>query len=199
MAANNQTNTADGTYIRFKNIKGFFNTIVENIGSYEVRDNSINDTFFDCKISSAITEFDFYKCFLYLKAGLSKAAYKDDLAEEALTSVNIDYLAAIMSKPLDFSMPIKSKNFVQVKLAEQLNKTPKSAYSAIHRLRKKGYLVKTEDNIIMPNQELQRLRVVTKKHLKELGCFPVSYLLNFIVVSNTDSILSETFKNEPEV
>lgn len=188
----------DNTYIRFKTLKGFFNTVIENIGSYEVNDKSIDDTYFSCKIKDTISEYDFYKCFLYLKAGLSKAAYKDDLADETLTSVNIDYLAAIMSKPLTFSMPVKSKNSVQANLAEELGKTPKSAYSAIHRLRTKGFLVKTEDNLIMPNPELQKLRIYTKKHLQELGCFPVSYLLNFIVVANEENYLENERKTKEE-
>ena len=183
-------NNDDKTYIRFKDIKGFYNNITENVGSYSPTNENINDVYFGCEIKSAITEYDFYKCFLYLKAGLSKAAYKDNIADEALTAVNIEYLAAIMVKPLTFSMPARSKNSVQIKLAAQLGKTPKSAYSAIHRLRSKGYLVKTEDNIIMPGPELQRLRVITKKHLKDLGCFPVSYLLNFIVTGDVESDLT---------
>lgn len=200
MENNNQTKKQaseklqGNTYIRFKTLKGFFNTVIENIGSYEVNEESVDNTYFSCKIKDTISESDFYKCFLYLKAGLSKAAYKDDLADETLTSVNIDYLAAIMSKPLTFSMPVKSKNSVQANLAEELGKTAKSAYSAIHRLRTKGFLIRTEDNLIMPNNELQKLRVYTKKHLEELGCFPVSYLLNFIVVANDENYLENERK-----
>jgi hypothetical protein len=168
-------------FIRFRQTQGFFNTITENIGKYDVIGDIDKDTYVEVNTTQSISEIDFYKCFLYLKSGLAKTAYKNDKVDRSLTAVNIEYMSLIMSKDSDFTMPIKSKNDIQKNLALEIGKTPKSAYSAIHRLRSKGYLVKTEDNLIVPNDELQKLREVTKQHLESLGAFPVSYLLNFII------------------
>jgi len=78
-------------------------------------------------------------------------------------------------------MPSNAKNNVQINLAKELGRTPKSAYSAINRLKKAGYLVVTEDNLIMPNSELQKLRIITKQHLDKLSSFPLCYMINFVV------------------
>ena len=177
--ANNSTNQSNEALLRFKQLNGFFNTITEEVGSYKIIEDT-EDTYVKATISDTISELDFYKCFLYLKSGLSKSVYQSDI-DKSLTPVNIDYMAAIMAKPLSFTMPSKSKNSVQRDLATELDKSPQSAYSAIHRLRNKGYLIKTEDNLIATNGELQMLRIVTKKHLASVNSFAVSYLLNFIV------------------
>jgi DNA-binding MarR family transcriptional regulator len=127
---------------------------------------------------------EFYRCFLFIKSALLRTVYSNvDRDDDILTPVNIEYLAAIMAKPLSFSMSVNSKNDVQSELAKELGRSPKSAYSAISRLKHAGYLVQTEDGLIEPMNDLQELRKVTKNHLATLGCFPVSYLLN-IVVSN---------------
>lgn len=167
--------------IRFRQAKQFFNIITENLGKYKQLDENSKDVYREVIISNTITEYNFYRCFLYLKTGLAKTAYSNDDIDSSLTAVNIDYMAAIMCKPVTYTMPAKSKNSVQRALAEELGRTPKSAYSAINRLKKAAYLTITEDSLIVPNQELQTLRMVTKKHLNSLGVFPISYLLNFII------------------
>lgn len=155
-------------------------TIVENITAFEASavDENNYATF---TIQETLSEKEFYKMWLYLRNALARTAYIDDKIDTSITPVNVDYMAEIMAKPLSFTMPSKSKNNVQTKLAEQLGKNAQSAYSAIHRLRKAGYLIKTEDNLIVPNPNLEKLRKITKKHLQTLGTFPISYLMNIIV------------------
>ena len=114
-----------------------------------------------------------------MRSGLAKTVYEDD--SERLTDVTVEYMANIMAKSLDFTMPANAKNKVQMDLAKEIGRTSKSAYSAINRLKKAGYLVITEDNLIVPNNELQQLRKITKAHLEKMGSFPISYMLNFIV------------------
>lgn len=170
--------------IRFRTAKPFFNLITENLGNYRRLDETSEDVYQEVTVSNCISEYNFYRAFLYLKSSLGRTAYANEDVDASLTAVNIDYMAAIMCKSNDFTMPAKSKNNVQQELAEEMGRTPKSAYSAINRLKKAGYLVVTEDNLIVPNPELQKLRQVTKKHIESLGIFPVSYLLNFIVVDD---------------
>jgi DNA-binding MarR family transcriptional regulator len=170
---------------RFRQSEQFFNTVEEHISTYEIQ-NRYPKGYASIKVKHQINETDFYKCYLYLKAGLSKTVYTNDNSDEFLTAVNILYMATIMSKPLDYSMPAKSKKNIQHDLAKELDKTQQSAYNAINRLKKAGFLVVSEDDLIVPNDELQNLRVVTKAHLEKLGCYPMSYLLNFVVVKNAE-------------
>lgn len=169
--------------VRLRRDHRFFNTIVENLGSFSLDKESIDDEKSNqtiiARVDDTISELDFYKCYLQLKSGLAKTVYNDSSVK--LTDVTIEYMANIMNKPLDFTMPSNAKNMVQMNLAKELGRTSKSAYSAINRLKKAGYLVVTEDNIIMPNEELQRLRVITKAHLDKVNAFPLSYALNFII------------------
>lgn len=170
------------TKIRFKKADQFFNTIREDLGDFELDSNSSNSTYVDATVTTGVDEITFYKCFLYLKSGLARTIYEDDKIDRSLTAVNIEYMATIMAKPMEFTMPCNSKNDVQKNIAKELGRTARSAYSAINRLKKSGYLVTTEDDLIMPNRELQMLRKVTKTHLDKLNCFPVSYMMNFVVV-----------------
>jgi hypothetical protein len=171
---------SDKVKARFRQSEQFFNTVREDISTYDIT-KRYEMGYADVDVDDTISEKDFYMCFLYLKAGLSKTVYRDVGIEHYLTGVNLEYMSTIMAKDLDYSMPSKSKNKVQQALAVELNRTPQSAYNAINRLKKAGYLVVTEDDLITPNPELQRLRVVTKQHLEKIGCFPMTYMLNFVV------------------
>jgi hypothetical protein len=171
---------------KFKNKTVFYNTITEDVGDFSINNiTNINTPMNDITIDGVLlNEFNFYRCFLYLKTGLAKTSYNQKLKRDvALTPINIDYMALIMAKPLSFSMPIKSKNGVQSSLAKELKKTAKSAYSAINRLKNAGYLILTEDFIIVPNEEMQALRKITKAHLEKNGHFPLSYVMNFIITN----------------
>ena len=166
--------------IRLRRDHRYFNTIVENIGDTTLNNiKDLDDQVIEVKVSDTVDEATFYKCFLHLKSSLAKTVYDDGLGK--LTDVTIEYMAKIMSMPLNFSMPSNAKNMVQTNLAKSIGRTSKSAYSAINRLKKAGYLEVTEDNLIMPTGELQKLRMITKAHLEQHGAFPISYMLNFIV------------------
>lgn len=181
--------------IRFKNSLQFFNIIQENVSGYDIIDENEGDLrgFKKVEVAQLITEYDFYRCFLYLKSSLAKTVYGND--ESYISGVNIDYMAAIMAKSLDYSLPVKSKNNQQKLLADELGRTDRSAYSALNKLKNAGYLIITEDDLITPNTELQRLRNVTKNHIKKYGIFPVSYLFNFIISNQNEDSGSDTKKS----
>lgn len=178
--------------VKFKKKTVFYNTITEHVGDFTVKENLTEDfnQYQNVDLDGVfLNEYNFYRCFLYLKTGLAKTSYNQNLKKDlALTPINIDYMALIMTKPLSFSMPVKSKNGIQASLAVDLKKTAKSAYSAINRLKNAGYLIVTEDFIIVPNDELQTLRKITKAHLSKTGYFPLSYLMNFIIVSDDKNV-----------
>lgn len=181
------------TNIRFRQKYQFFNTITEDVGEYSLLSSPDEDVYVPSLVFDYIDEITFYQTFLYIKSSLSKTVYtQKDGVDRTLTPVNIEYMSTIMAKDMDYTMPCNSKNHVQKDLAAELGRSPKSVYSAVNRLKRAGYLVVTEDDLIVPNAELQTLRKVTKNHLEKLGSFPVSYMLNFIV-SNT---VSEEVKNK---
>lgn len=178
--------------LRFKRLPTFFYTIIENVTPLKfLKGDPKEDDFIECEHDTYLSEQEFYKMFLYMRNAFAKTAYKDDEVDRTVTPVNVEYMSLIMAKSMDYTIPAKSRNSVQSDLAAEMGKNPQSAYSAIHRLKKAGYLVKTEDNLIEPNRELQTLRKITKKHLKSLGRFPVSYLLNVIVYNEQKELTGD--------
>lgn len=168
--------------VRMRRDHRFFNQIKENLGSFHIDKDDLKDIdnqHVEAKVDKAVSEIAFYKCFLQLRTALAKTVYENKKLK--LTDVTIEYMSLIMSKPMEFTMPANSKNSVQMGLANELGRSSKSAYSAINRLKQAGYLVVTEDSIIVPNSELQTIRKITKAHLEKKKSFPVSYMLNFIV------------------
>lgn len=162
---------------RIKNNKVFLFNIEDNVTKMEVGDTT--DSYVDILNSEYLTEKEFYSLFIYIRQCIAKIKNLD--YADYITHVNIEYLATIMCKPLEYNLPVKGRTSSQVDLAEELGRNPQSAYNAIYRLKKAGYLIATEDNLIVPNHELQTLRKVTKAHLEKLGVLPVSYLLNILV------------------
>ena len=158
--------------VRIRRDHRFFNQIKENLGSFHIDKDDLKDIdnqYVEAKVDKAVSEIAFYKCFLQLRTALAKTVYENKKLK--LTDVTIEYMSLIMSKPMEFTMPANSKNSVQMGLANELGRSLKQA----------GYLVVTEDSIIVPNPELQTIRKITKAHLEKKKSFPVSYMLNFIV------------------
>ena len=162
---------------RIKRNKVFLFNIEDNVTKMEIDDSG--EDYINVVNSEYLDEKQFYSLFIYMRQSIAKVKGLD--YADYITHVNIDYLATIMCKPLDYNLPVKGRTKSQIDLADELGRNPQSAYNAIYRLKKAGYLVATEDNLIVPNHELQTLRKVTKAHLEKLGVLPVSYLLNILV------------------
>lgn len=119
-----------------------------------------------------IDEYTFY----YLFCTINNVTAKHKLANTQLL-----VLSAIMSKPLDFSLPVDSKDGKLSNIAKDLSggdkkRTANSIYQAVKRLRDSGYLVENEDKLIVPNANLQRIRYVVKREIKEKGFACFDYL-----------------------
>ena len=119
-----------------------------------------------------IDEYTFY----YLYCSINNITAKVKLAPTQLI-----VLSAIMNKPLDFSLPIDSKDNKLTRIAEELStedkpRTANSIYQSVKRLRDAGYLIENEDKLIVPNATLQRVRYIVKREIEEKGMAAFDYL-----------------------
>ena len=138
-----------------------------------------------------IDEFTFY--FLY-------CTINNVTEEEHIASTQLLVLSAIMCKPLDFSLPIDSKDGKLAKIAEELStaknvRTPNSIYQSVKRLRDKKYLVETEDRLIVPNAKFQYVRQVVKKQLEQKKFATFDYIFKCFIENKdgeeTEEVLIE--------
>jgi hypothetical protein len=127
-----------------------------------------------------IDEYTFY----YLYCSINNITAKNKLAGTQLI-----VLSAIMNKPLDFSLPIDSKDNKLTRIAEELStpdkeRTANSIYQSVKRLRDAGYLVENEDKLIVPNATLQRVRYIVKREIAEKGMAAFDYLFKCYIKNN---------------
>lgn len=134
-----------------------------------------------------VDEFTFY--FLY-------CTINNITEKEQIASTQLLVLSSIMCKPLDFSLPIDSKDGKLTQIAKELStpgkrpRTPNSIYQSVKRLRDKGYLVETEDRLIVPNAKFQYVRQVVKKQLETKGLATFDYIFKCFI-SNPNSKVNE--------
>lgn len=105
---------------------------------------------------------------------------------KTIAATQLLVLSALMAKPLDFTLPIDSKAGTLTDLAEELSteedkRTSNSIYQSVKRLRDKGYLIETEDRLIVPAAKFQYVRRVIKKQLQEQGYATFDYLFKCFV------------------
>lgn len=131
----------------------------------------------DVEIVKTVDEFTFY--FLYCNIMNITATVK--LAESQMI-----LLSAIMAKPLDFTLPVDSKDGKLTAIAQELSteddiKTPNSIYQSVKRLKDRGYLTETEDRLIVPSINLQEVRQAVKKQIQEKGFATFDYLFKCVI------------------
>lgn len=120
----------------------------------------------------AVDEFTFY--YLY-------CTINNIIANKSIADTQLLVLSAIMAKPLNFSLPIDSKDGKLTDIAKQLSteekkRTPNAIYQSVKRLRDSGYLVETEDRLIVPNANFQRVRQIVKSQIRQKGYATFDYL-----------------------
>ena len=91
-----------------------------------------------------------------------------------------------MSRPLDFSLPIDSKDGKLTEIATELSlpdkiRTPNAIYQSVKRLRDKGYLIEIEDRLIVPNAHFQRVRQIVKNQIAKKGFATFDYLFKCFI------------------
>jgi|TARA_R110000851_G_scaffold8694_4_gene33447 hypothetical protein len=91
------------------------------------------------------------------------------IKKPTLTPTHVIYLAKLMSKPLDFTIPTNSKSNKITQIAAELGKTAQSFYNALHKLKKHGWVYVTEDSNIKLKTNLENVRIMVKLQLEGNG------------------------------
>jgi len=91
-----------------------------------------------------------------------------------------------MAKPLDFSIAYKYRTTNVTKklnitspaesLSKELNLNLNYIYSIFKRLREKGFLIITEDNLVVVNDDLKQVRVTIKDYLTKFDVVNFNYV-----------------------
>lgn len=126
-----------------------------------------------------VNEFQFY--FFYVT--LNNIIETDT---KHIASTQLLVLSALMAKPLDFSLPIDSKDGKLKEIAEELSSEEKkrsanSIYQSVKRLRDKGYLVETEDRLIVIESKYEAIRRNVKKQIEENGFATFDFLVKSFI------------------
>ena len=97
-------------------------------------------------VKDTITEEQFYTMYLTMLSTANSFTNTSENKKPLLTSTHIMYLAALMAKPLDYTIPTNSKSNKLTELAEELKRGSQSIYNSIHKLKKDEWIYITEDS-----------------------------------------------------
>lgn len=152
-------------------------TQIINFGLYKEKEYDKENNEAEVEIVKTVDEFTFY--FLY-------CSIMNITAQVKLAESQIILLSAIMAKPLDFTLPVDSKDGKLTAIANELSteddvKTPNSIYQSVKRLKDRGYLTETEDRLIVPSIKLQEVRQAIKKQIEEKGFATFDYLFKCVI------------------
>lgn len=107
----------------------------------------------------------FYRIYLELQSTLKYNHQLGVPIDISITEAPIQLMSHILCKDTSFAINFKEDNKILNVLANELNRTTGSIYKSYTILKSKHYLVKTEDNIIRPNNELTELQHSIKREL----------------------------------
>ncbi len=147
-----------------------FNTITIEFGSYTYNDADTHDNvILKTKPVKTINEYEFYYKYLQLKSVVRIIKVDGKEIDISLTKMHLQLMAHIMTKEMDFNVNWKN-NCQQIKdLAKELNRTTSSIYKSYVALKKKRYFITTEDKLILPNAEVNKIRNRIKSHIIKNG------------------------------
>ena len=128
-----------------------------------------------------IDEFSFYKIYLSLNNVVGTKVTPSGNVDIALSDTPIELLAHLMTKDENFTLLYRNKDKKQVELGIELERTAQSVYTSISKLRKAEYIVKNEDNLFVPCQELRDLMKNVKGLIKKNGFVTFDFLFKFCV------------------
>lgn len=144
------------------------NTITVEYGSYEedlVHENVIYKT----KAIKTISEFEFYKKYLEIKSIIGVVNVDGLPMDIALKPLQIELMALIMTKEMDFNVNWKQGSLQLTELGKELKRSRASCYKSYTELKRLKYFITTEDKLVIPNAEINNLRKRIKKHILENG------------------------------
>lgn len=130
---------------------------------------------------TAIDEQTFYKIYLQLNNVIKWKRTPNGMIDMSLSDTPIELLSHLMMKDENFTLLYRSKDNKLTEMGEELGKTSQSVYTSISKLRKAEYIVKNEDNLFVPNDELRQLMRKVKTQIKENGHVTFDFLFKFCV------------------
>ena len=144
-------------------------------GKYEEDDNG------KINVISTVPEFMFYKIYLELNNVIGFREISGDVVDVKISEAPVELMAHIMTKDLDYTLIYRNKDSKLIELGKELNRSPNSIYASINRLRATYYLIKNEDNLFVPNDELRYVMSKTKEAIKKDGYLTFDYLFRFCI------------------
>ena len=144
-------------------------------GKYEEDENG------KIKVISTVPEFMFYKIYLELNNVIGFREISGDVVDVKISEAPVELMAHIMTKDLDYTLIYRNKDSKLIELGKELNRSPNSVYASINRLRATYYLIKNEDNLFVPNDELRYVMSKTKEAIKKDGYLTFDYLFRFCI------------------
>ena len=146
------------------------NTITVEYGSYEFDEQDVYDgVFMTTTPTSTISEFEFYKIYLKIKDLIGSMRVDGKTIDITLTPSCIELMAHIMTKGMDFNVNWKNNSQQLKDLAAELNRTSPSIYKSYVQLKAKKYFITTEDKLVLPNAEINKIRNRIKNHITRNG------------------------------
>jgi hypothetical protein len=137
---------------------------------------------------TSIDERTFYQIYLELQNVIKWRQTPNGNIDMSLSDTPIELLAHMMTKDENFTLLYRNKDKSQIQLGIELGevaggkvRTPQSVYTSIAKLRKAEYIVKTEDNLFVPCDELRQLMKKVKSEIKEKGFVTFDFLFKFCV------------------
>ncbi len=132
-------------------------------------------------VISSIDEFTFYKIYLELNNVIRWKRVNGGIVDTKISDTPVELMAHIMTKPVDFSLIYRNKDSKLIDIAKELDKSANSVYASMNRLRQAEYLIKNEDSLFVPNQELRDLMNKVKSSVVDGAPLTFDYLFKFCV------------------
>lgn len=132
-------------------------------------------------IMSTIPEFMFYKIYLELNNVIGFREVNGEVVDIKISEAPLELMAHLMTKDLDYTLIYRNKDSKLIELGKELDRSPNSIYASMNRLRDTYYLIKNEDSLFVPNDELRYVMIKTKEAIKNNGYLTFDYLFRFCV------------------
>jgi len=132
-------------------------------------------------VIKSIDEYSFYKIYLELNNVIGVKHHNGEIIKTYISEVPAELLIHIMLKGNDYTLVFRNKDAKLIKLGKEINKSSSSVYASLGKLRKAGYLIKDEDNLLVLNDELSGLVRNTKSILSSGNALPFDFVFKFCV------------------
>lgn len=129
----------------------------------------------------SIDESTFYKIYLELNNVIGTKRVNGENIDIKISDAPIELMAHIMSKDLDYTLVYRNKNNKLHDLGKELDRSANSVYASMTRLRKANYLIKNEDDLFVPNDELKYVMKKTKESINKNGHLAFDFLFKFFI------------------